>query len=325
MKFALPFILLLHGTVLTAQRKSLRTQFDRFVNRPGIEWAAYASDTFNFQSARFNQLLVNRFAQNKIKASLPVESRTGEANEITYVWKDAVDDAFYGSRVDTMTDASGNTVTVKKPVPQIDSAGFKLTEVTQILYIEKGVLKSYIPFVTPTLPVYLSTGMYIGERFYFSTCYNYKYNEKPRKKGKLVYLLQTKKLIGLDFAKNGTELKRLYGNDLVKSLWPFVLAGKIPAYAVDKNIQLKPAELDMGLVKTWPVLTPVYDQKGAVVKYEVVPVMVDQGNISSILLTQDWYYDHKRNKLNAFIKEMIVNLKKADNPNVPFVRLVFNQ
>jgi hypothetical protein len=321
----LVFIFLLPCTVVFAQKINLPTPFDRFVYKPGITWAAYASDTFNFQNNNFNCLLLKRLAKNEIKASLPVESRTNDVHHIKYISKDAIDVNFFGSRVDTAMDESDNIITVQRPVPPIDTAGFKLTEVTQILYIEKGILKSYIPFVTPALPVYMSTGKYIGERFYFNTCYNYRYNGKPRKKNKLIFLSQTKKTIEFDDTQINNELKSMYGNDLIKSLWPYVMQNKIPAYAMDKEERLKPEDLNMGLVKTWPVLSPVYDPNGAVVKYEVVPVEVDPGNYSSVMLIQDWYYDNKTNKLYSFIKEMILYLKKDDKEPVPFVRLVLNQ
>jgi hypothetical protein len=319
------FILLLPGSVVLAQKNTRPTPFDRFVNKPGIVWAAYASDTFNFNDKSFNYLLLNRFAKNEIKASLPGESRTNEVHNIKYISKDAIDVNFYGSRIDTVMDESGNPVNIQRPVPQIDTAEFKITEVTQILYIEKGLLKSYIPFVTPALPVYLSTGRYIGERLYFNTGYHYKYNGKPRQKNKLVFLSQTKKMIRFDADQKTNELKSMYGNDLIKSLWPYVMQNKIPAYAVDKAERLKPEDLNMGLVKTWPIICPVYDHNGSVVKYQVVPVEVDPGKYTSALLIQDWYYDHKKNKLYSSIKEMILYIKKDDKDPVPFVRLVLNQ
>lgn len=321
----LVFILLLPCTVVFAQKNNQPTPFDRFVYKPGITWAAYASDTFNFQNNNFNQLLLNRLAKNEIKASLPVESRTNDVQHIKYISKDAIDVNFYGPRVDTAMDETGNPISTQRPFTPIDTAGFKLTEVTQILYIEKGILKSYIPFLTPALPVYLSSGRYIGERFYFNTCYNYRYNSKHRKKSKLIFLSQTKKTIKLDSTQINHELKTMYGNDLIKSLWPYVMQNKIPAYAVDKAERLKPEDLNMGIVKTWPVILPIYDPNGAVVKYEVLPVEVDPGKYSSVMLIQDWYYDNNRNKLYSCIKEMILYIKKDDKEPVPFVRLILNQ
>jgi len=324
MTMKLVLILLLPTTVVFAQQKNQPTPFDRFVKKPGIVWAAYASDTFNFQDKGFNYLLLNRLAKNEIKASLPVESRTKDVQDIKYISKDAIDVNFYGSRIDTAMDETGKLIKVERPAATIDSAGFKCTEVTQILYIEKGKLKSYIPFVTPALPVYLSTGRYIGERLYFNTCYNYQYNSKPRKKSKRFFLLQTKKIIDFEDTKINNELKSMYGNNLIKSLWPYVMQNKIPAYAVDNEERLKPEELNMGLVKTWPVLSPIYDSNGAVVKYEVVPVEVDPGKYSGVLLIQDWFYDNKRNKLYARIKEMVLYIKKDDKEPIPFMRLILN-
>ncbi|MBK7306127.1 MAG: hypothetical protein IPI88_03240 [Chitinophagaceae bacterium] len=161
----LTLIFLFASQVLFAQNKPLPTQFDKFVNKPGIEWAAYASDTVNFTSAGLNNLLLKRISKNEIKASKPVESRTAETDKITYCPLDSIDQAFYGDRIDIMMDSTGTQYFMKREVPEKDSSNFKRTEVTQILYIEKGKLKSYIPFITPTLPVYMSTGSILGSVF----------------------------------------------------------------------------------------------------------------------------------------------------------------
>ncbi len=237
----LTLIFLFASQISFAQNKPQPTQFDKFVNKPGIEWAAYASDTVNFTSAGLNNLLLKRISKNEIKASKPVESRTAETDKITYCPLDSIDQAFYGDRIDILMDSTGTQYFMKRDVPEKDSSNFKGTEVTQILYIEKGKLKSYIPFITPTLPVYMSTGKYIGERFYFTSCYNYTYNNKPRNKSKLIFLTQTKKMISLTTTQND-QLKEMYGQNLFESIWPHVLKNEIDVFAIKDNGKLKPEE-----------------------------------------------------------------------------------
>ena len=184
----LTLILLLTSQVSFAQTNPKPTPFDKFVNKPTIEWAAYASDTVNFTPADLNNLLLKRISKNEVKASKPVESRTDEANKISYSSLDSINQAFYGDRIDILMDSAGTQYFLKREIPEKDSSNFKRTEVTQILYIEKGKLKSYIPFITPALPVYMmSSGQYIGERFYFTTCFNYRYSSNPGKKRAELY------------------------------------------------------------------------------------------------------------------------------------------
>ena len=318
----LTLIFLFASQVLFAQNKPLPTQFDKFVNKPGIEWAAYASDTVNFTSAGLNNLLLKRISKNEIKASKPVESRTAETDKITYCPLDSIDQAFYGDRIDIMMDSTGTQYFMKREVPEKDSSNFKRTEVTQILYIEKGKLKSYIPFITPTLPVYMSTGKYIGERFYFTSCYNYTYNNKPRYKSKLIFLTQTKKMISLATTQND-QLKEMYGQNLVEAIWPHVLKNKIDVFAIKDNWKLKREELDISIAVNEPILVPIYDSAGNVISYVVTSKPVDMNRFTDVQLVQDWYYDHKRNKIYSNIKELILLLKKDDKEMAPVLRLVF--
>ena len=319
----LTLIFLFANQLLYAQNKTQPTPFDKFVTGPGIEWAAYASDTINFTGTDLNNLLLKRISKNEIKASKPIESRTAETDKIIYSPLDSIDQAFYGDRIDILMDSTGTQYFMKREVPEKDSSNFKRTEVTQILYIEKGKLKSYIPFITPTLPVYMSTGKYIGERFYFTSCYNFTYNKKPRNKNKLIFLTQTKKLIGLAAIQRTDQLKEMFGQNLVETLWPHVLKNEIDVFAIKDNRKLKPEELDISLVVNEPILVPIYDSAGNVVSYVVTSKPIDMNRFTDVQLVQDWYYDHKRNKIYSNIKEMILFLKKEDKETTPVLRLVF--
>jgi Gliding motility associated protein GldN len=317
------------GNIIFAQNKPEPTQFDKFVNKPKIVWAAYASDTINFANAGLNIMLLNRLGKKEIKASLPIESRTSGSNQIRYITLDQIDNTFYGDNEDLVMDSSGNVVIQKRAIPKKDSSNFKLTEVTQILYTEKGILKSYVPFVTPTLPVFMSTGTYVGERFYFTTCFNKRYNYKSRKKNKVIFLSQTKKMIKLKPAEPSDNLKEMYGQNLLETLWPNVLKNEIAAFSIDNNRKLKPEELDISLTYEMPVLAPIYDSTSVstVVAYKVVADAINPKRFTDVELVQDWYYDHKKNKVFSNIKEMVLYLskfdKKEDKIPVPVLKLVF--
>ena len=324
MTMKLTLIFLFASQILFAQYKPQPTLFDKFVNKSGIEWAAYASDTVNFTRADINNLLLKRIIKHEIKASKPVESRTSDADKITFSPMDSIDLAFYGDRIDILMDSTGTQYFMKRELPEKDSSNFKGTEVTQILYIEKGKLKSYIPFITPTLPVYMmSSGKYIGERFYFTSCFNYTFNSKPRNKNKLFFLTQTKKMISLTKTQKTDQLKEMYGQNLVETLWPHVLKNELDVFAIKDNRKLKPEESAISLAINEPVLIPIYDSVGTVISYVVSAKPINLKSFTAVQLLQDWHYDRKRNKVYSDIKEMILYVKEDDKETLPVLRLVF--
>jgi hypothetical protein len=320
-------ICLLLSQVSLAQFKPQPTPFDKFINQPKIEWAAYASDTFNFNNGQLNELLLKRFTANKIKASLPVESRTTQTNNIIYKPIDSVNNIILYRPDDYVMDAEGNTILKKNQLQKIDSSLFKITETTQILYIENGILKSYIPFVTPTIPVFMSTGKYIGERFYFTSCYNYKYNYKSRKKNKVIFLQQTSKRIRLDSADTNNQLKELYGKNMLETLWPYVLENKFTIFAIDSNKQIEPKDIESQLGFTQPIIVPLYDSTGTVYAYNILEGPFSKKHFTNATLLQDWYYDETKNIVFNKIKEMILYINKSNNDAVeepvPVIKLVF--
>lgn len=309
----LTVLLLLLSNVSIAQNKYQPTQFDKFINKPAIQWAAYASDTFNFDRADLNNLLLNRLTKKEIKASLPLESRTTSVNNIKYIPLDSINNVYFGA-------ATGMD-------NKIDTARFLVTEITQILYVEKGILKSYIPFVTPALPVYLSSGKYLGQSFYFNTAYNYKYNRKFRKKNKLIFLGQTTGMLKNDQSQSKGQLKTMYGKNLMETLWPYVLEDKIDVFSVENNSKLNPKEWNVNLAYVEPLISPIYDSVGNILKYQVSAPEDGTARFTELQLVQDWYYDHKRNRIYALNKEMIVYTRKpaswGDKEPAPVFKLVF--
>jgi hypothetical protein len=320
--------LLLTGNISFGQYRPQPTQFDKFVNSRKIDWAAYASDTIHFTQADLNNMLLNRLNKKEIKASLPVESRTNGANQISYTTTNSIDNAFYGDNTDFVMDSLGIVVKQKRAIPKKDSSNFRITEVTQILYIENGKLKTYIPFVTPSLPVFMSTGNYIGERFYFTSCFNYIYNSKPGEISKLIFLTQTKKMMNLSTPSRVDQLKEVYGKNLLETLWPQVLKNEIKAFSVDGNRKLKPEDLTMNLTYEEPKIAPIYNSNGAVVKYSVNEDPIDPKRFTDVQLVQDWYYDYKNNKIYSYIKEMVLYLIKfnkiKEKDAAPVLKIVFN-
>lgn len=319
MKIIFALVFLITGTGLQAQNKPVPTQFDRFIQRPGIEWAAYASDTFNFTNAGFNLLLLNRLNKKQVKASLPVESRSSEAGNIRYTGIDSIEHAFYGDdNTFVLVDSTGEPIEKVRSVPQYDNSNFTTTEITQVLYIEKGKLKSYIPFVTPMLPVHLLSGQYIGQRFFFTSCFNYAHTCKARKKTKLVLLSHTSRLIKLDAPAD--QLKTLYGRNLVETLWPAIIKNKTAVFDATDNRRLQTEELS-SLHSKEPVMIPVYDSIGNISRYEVFEGQATEPGYTAVALQQDWYYDSRKNKVFSFITGLLLYTSKSGT--APYLKVVF--
>lgn len=329
MKKKLVVIFLLINQVSFAQTRNYPTQFDEFIIRPKIEWAAYASDTFNFSKTGLNNLLTQRLVNKEIKASLPFESRTVAANQINYVSYDTIHENHFRDIYPPVPvlDSLGNIVEYKMQIPEIDISTFIITEVTQILYIENGSIKSYIPWVTPALPVHLSTGVYLGESFYYNTAYNFNYNYKSRKRNKVIFLKQTNKKIKLVAADTHNQLKLMYGKNLIETLWPYILQNKIEVFSVDSNKIADPAELDNRFSFTQPVFVPFFDSVNRVTAYKVENNALELQKFSDASLVQDWYYDATKNivfnKITALYLYINSYIKEDEKKPEPVLKLVF--
>ena len=169
----------------------------------------------------------------------------------------------------------------------------------------------------------MSSGKYIGERFYFTSCFNYTFNSKPRNKNKLFFLTQTKKMISLTKTQKTDQLKEMYGQNLVETLWPHVLKNELDVFAIKDNRKLKPEESAISLAINEPVLIPIYDSVGTVISYVVSAKPINLKSFTAVQLLQDWHYDRKRNKVYSDIKEMILYVKEDDKETLPVLRLVF--
>jgi hypothetical protein len=137
-------------------------------------------------------------------------------------------------------------------------------------------------------------------------------------------------MISLKTTQKTDQLKEMYGKNLVEAIWPYVLKNEIDAFAIDQNLKLKPEELDITLAYNQPVITPIYDSTGSsIITFKVIADPIDPGRFTDVQLIQDWFYDHKKNKVYSYITELVLYLikfnKKEDEAPVAVLRLVLNQ
>jgi len=329
-KFVVIFILL--SNVSFSQNLPKPTQFDTFITKPNIEWAAYANDTIRFEEKSFNKLLFQRMEREEIKVSLPVWSGSNDANYISYLKKDSLnEEVLYPlHRFGSMIDSNGNNILPSPPIEpfKIDTTAFTVTDVTQILYIAGGKLKSYVPWVSPRMiPITLSNGHLLGYNAYFSTCFNYKYDQLPGKKNKISFLTKTNSKLRLDTSNGESKLKELYGRNLIETLWPYISGNKIELFSVETDKRIKEEEIN-ALIKNPAFPIPAFDSLGLIYT-GYMGMNFDLKLFTEIELAQDWYYDHTGNIVFNRIKELYLYAKKwtkneEDKKSSPVLKIVFN-
>jgi hypothetical protein len=319
-------LLLLLSNSIFGQQKA--TPFDKFISKPAVEWAAYISDTVRFKKLNLNSILFTRLAKNEIRASLPVSSGTSETQQIRFLKKKDIDAVKFRGNEVAVFDESGNMTATENSLPPLDTASLTLTDVTQILYIENGQVKTYIPWVSTMLPVITSLGVYLGEGDYFSTCFNYKYNYQAPKQDKITRFGNTRRKISLDSFEVRKKLKELYGRNLIQSLWPYIINDKFKIFDCTTNQRVKAAELDAALITGARLPVPVYDSTGMQVATKTIQEALSPDGFTSVVLAEDWYYNHTGNIVFTVIREVYLYAKKWNGYEVssqaePILKLVF--
>ncbi len=298
MKKLIYVILVLISHVAYPQQvpQKIATQFDAFIMKNAVEWASYNNDTIRFTSNNLHKILVDRFEKDEIKISLPVTARTTAADKINYATKQEVTTFYPSTQSQT-------------PDQYFDSSANNLLGVVEILFIEKGKLQSYIPWVSPKFSVITQAGIWLGYAEYFSSCFNYKNHFSPSSPGNIISLGQTKRKIKPDSIPSINMLKELYGKNMVETLWPYVINNRLDIYDVENNQQLHVADLNSKYIYD-PVSVPVYDSTGKRIgSQQLSPEPLSPGIFTTVELVQDWFYDTKKNIVYNTITELVLYAK----------------
>ncbi|MGC4104657.1 hypothetical protein [Ferruginibacter sp.] len=316
-----------------AQQIPSPTQFDKFINQPSIEWAAYVNDTVDFEKTGFNKLLTDRFGKKEIKATRALYHGSTTTDPLEYLSKRSIDSNILYAWPHSMMlfDSVGNAIATTETVKPytIDFSAFPITDVTQIIFIENGQLKTYVPWVSPkVIPLVTGSGIYLGIGNYFSSCFNFKYNFQPAAQDKIALLSHTRKTISLDSIPADDQLKELYGRNLLSSLWPYIMKDKFAVYLVKNNKKIKAVDLNTDIVDELKIAVQVYDSVGnSTTKIFNEPLSPKQ--FAAVQLEQDWYYDHTKNIVFSKIKAGYLYLKSPDaiedgKNTAPVLKIVFN-
>ncbi|MGG9964547.1 hypothetical protein [Ferruginibacter sp. SUN106] len=327
MRIAIILMLCFFSNQNVAQRIIAPTQFDTFINRPSVEWAAYMWGKVKGEKINFNKLLLNRYSKNEITGTFALYREFVSEYTLDFIKKDSLDKkALYPFCIMRPYDPYGEYPgPMIKPYP-VDSSDKTTSLTEQIVYVENGRLKSYIPWITPQMLEFYTP---INLMDYFSTCFNFKPDFKPGSQNKIIFLSQTTKKIRLDSTDAEQKLKELYGRNLLQTLWPYVLNGKLPVFSIKTNQQIAAAKVDTFIVSKFARHRFIYDTAGIKTGEEYYNEAPVPFYIKEVELVQNWYYDYKENIVLCKIPELIIYSDHwidghVSNESLPILKIVFN-
>lgn len=301
----------------SAQINGLRypTRFDKFIHLSKVEWAAYANDTIGFDTYNVSNELYTRFQKDEIRISDPLSRDSLMAgNKIVYLNK---------KDLELKSFAPGYYGNAQRPTNRVDSNS-SLLNVKQILYVVNGKLYSYTPWISPLISVYTSRDIFIGTTEYFSSCINTKYNFKPSKRDKLIFIKTTKRKILTDNIPRTDLLKQLYGTNLVEAIWKDLLNEKNEVIDIrnEQKVVLKNVK-DFSHTNT--VSIPLYDSLGRITDTTRYSEPILPSNFQQIELSQNWFYDRTKNVVVNTITDITLFFRNKGNIDdfIPAFKITF--
>lgn len=304
----------LYGIVLLFATTGSHAQnkFTRFVESKKISWAADLSDTFHFPRPNLSELLREQFFNNKIKVALVEDMQTMQP--ISYESLPAV---LSRMRPNVEIEPAAYRDSLFSP-NAFDQRLKDLVEIRDIVYIEKGLLRSYAYAVSPKYLVQTSWGLVLGMSNLFTTALTEKRTFSNSVQKKATTLGSTIQTIVLD--DNGAKaIKQLYGQNLLQALWPYLTSKHYEIFRVDSNKKIDLQEVTLSLIQV-----PAYDGNGNIVPAPVAPALSAE-SFYSVDIVQDWFYNKEKNILLGKIAYLLLNIKSggSDDPTIkPLLKIV---
>jgi hypothetical protein len=295
-------------------------QYTKFVEKPSVTWAADISDTFHFSNPNLSLLLRERLNKAEIKAGI-IESEAG-ASVKKETALEAILDRVAPNRVKQIINADGNIISIIKEAenPLLSSFYFDrqtsdMVEMKQVLYVQSGKLKTYIPFVSPKYSVYTSWGQKLGIANAFSTAFTTKRSFSKQVRKKAISLGSSVTKINLEQPAPINMLKQLYGQNLLQALWPGLKKNYYSVYRTDSSIQISFSKINESLINPALLTMPLFETSENTGRQTInleLP-MLTPASFSSIELVQDWYYHTKSNRVYSSITQLTLQAYKWTN------------
>ncbi|MFN0083170.1 MAG: hypothetical protein ACKVOM_11700, partial [Ferruginibacter sp.] len=198
-----------------------KTKFNKFIEKPSIEWAIYHNDKLQTDSPDLKNILLTKAKEKKIKIFAPMGFLTQDEKTINYInyddIKNRTDDVIINGPL-------GEASIYKKQteIPELEPKG--LMNLNQILFVEEGKLFSNVNRVSPIIQIITPSGIYLGNAEYFSTALNTNPRAQKSKKDKIIFLKSTSTTIAIDSINKNDRLKETFGHNLIETLWPHIVS-----------------------------------------------------------------------------------------------------
>jgi hypothetical protein len=328
MKYLLAALLFFSSHAFAQDYEITETPFNKFVKQPSVVWAVYANDTISFDLPHFSATLLNKIKKGRLKISNVLEPGTQGENHVRLKSKKSADSIFLSDPV-LLTDVGEQGIS--KWVYQKDRIYDQLKSspfyASQIFYISSGKLKSYVPHLSPTANFITASGIDLGQIRFFTTAINFSYSSSFSSKDKIIYLVQTHRVLEVDFIKQEDKLKETFGRNLIQCLWPSVISNKNRIYLISSGKKITGKEIISGEWTGDAVSVPVYDSDGNVSESKTFYPEISGKSFKKIEITQTWFYNETRNIVFNKIPEIILfaNIKDSSGNTElkPAIKIVF--
>lgn len=329
-------VLIITLLCLFSQSLFCQNSFTKFVNKSSVQWAADATDTFHFKGTNLSLLLREGFNRGKIKVAI-TEGLTS-SGELANVSKESILERIAPNRVKQLVDENGNSIgtTMEADNPLFSTTYFDslvndLVEIPQIVYIQSGQLKSYVPWVSPKYTVSTSWGQRLGIANAFSTALNTRRKICAKHRKNAVSLGSFSKIIKSDATSELPMIKQLYAQSLLQALWPSLNKKQYQIIRLDSLTVVPFEKLNGSLLDDARLNIPLYDADGNISnKTLTVPAEALNPNaFTSVAMVQEWFYQPKHNRVFSRIQQLVLYAHKfkkgqPESAPVPVLKIMLN-
>ncbi len=292
------FLLLLISQLAFSQK-----QFTKFAEKRPVTWAAFVADTVRFKEPNLSLILRQRLIDNRIKAGTVSWEEPFAINKNTP--KQTITERIAPDQVSQVVNENGDYVATVKVAedPLLSTKYFDddikdLVEIAQVIYVEKGKVKSFATWVSPKQFVYTSWQQKLGMTNAFSTAFNTCRKFTRRQQKQSISLGSSATRLLPDSTSNLKMIKQLYEHQLLEEIWPAISSNKYEIIAIDSARSISFAGMTQSLLGDFTISTPVYDEEGNIEKYQTMPALALKAtSFTGMELQQEWYYHIKKNKL----------------------------
>lgn len=305
---------------LFSQTVFCQNSFTKFIARSSVQWAADATDTVHFKSPDLSLLLRERLHKGALKVAI-TEGLTN-SGKVDNVSKEAILERIAPNRVKQLVDENGNlsgtTIEAENPLfstTYFDSLVNDLVEIPQILYVQSGLLKSYVPWVSPKYAVSTSWGQRLGIANAFSTAFNSSPKICARHRKNAVSLGISSRMVTTDSTSQLPMIKQLYAQSLLQALWPSLNTKHYQVIRLDSLSVVPFEKINRSLLDDASLNIPLYDADGNI-SNKTVTVAAEALNaaaFTNVALVQEWFYQAKQNKLFSRIQHLLLYAYKIKN------------